>query len=394
MARKALTVMSSCPISAATSFKSLREEQHLSPGNLDGPINALNTIVDGVKDYLPTAAFQPWLMASLDEILVQSGRISSASAESLVNLLLSSNDLTWIEKIFTPALCNHLDQSNPEIFFALATALSVSLDQEPKDLAKQVCVAVLRGVAPSAIESTRLPKDPPKPKRTSYTFRNRHRHERSPTPEENDLKANLCLLHQLLLGCGLKDEARLLLQHVEQECQSSMHPAYFDTLVLPYLDRVIGLRRLDEVLLPEDLKFAERIIRIYQFRSTGPEPLPPTDWSRPLLASLCLCSTCKQLRDFIISPQRQRMEFTAIFKVRQHVEKVLGDDYDTVVHKNSTPHTLEVIKTTRYWARSLRDWQANSRVVEAKAKSFFERTRYCNITWKASLEFFQRRGCP
>lgn len=51
----------------------------------------------------------------------------------------------------------------------------------------------------------------------------------------------------------------------------------------------------------------------------------------------------------------------------------MGVDFETVTHKDSTPHTLEVIKTDRQYLRRLVEWHASDRRVEANTASFLQR---------------------
>lgn len=261
-----------------------------------------------------------------------------------------------------------------DFIFGLARALGDATEYEPEDFAYKTSFNLLQGMAATAIDLITLPASPPLNFRGSDTTWRRI-HQPSPTLEDDRLLDDLYVLYKQFLQRGLEDECLSLLHRVEQESASTMHPAWFDILTIPYLEDVIRLCLENELPLA-DSAYEESIrktVRHYQVRMAEPRPSPLMDWSRPVPKGLCACPTCKELRQFIEDPHRRSIEFSMVFKVGQHVQRALGDDYDMVIHQTSTFRSLEVTKTSRQFGRRLHEWQASTRAVEARVKSFFER---------------------
>lgn len=236
-------------------------------------------------------------------------------------------------------------------------------------------IRLFEELAPSIINLVSLPKTPPAPARRLHSSRRLYRPwEPSPTPEHDRVLEDLSALHRACLNVQCTNASILLVERVEMECES-IAPIYFDTIIFPFLDEVLESLQESDVQIAGTAyeKSIHGILSQYQAHVAGTQPSPPTDWSRAMPSGLCGCPTCKQLQEFIGHPEQQRTEISTVFKVRQHAEKVLGNDFETITHKNSTPHTLEIIKTGRHFVRSLREWQAKNRAVESNISSFRER---------------------
>lgn len=192
-------------------------------------------------------------------------------------------------------------------------------------------VAVLRGIAKAAIDLIALPALPKGPTSRVHAQRYYSYHEASPELEHVDILDELGTLYDALLDSDLEHEWLLLLEKEEDQCRSSMHIDHYELLVFPFMTQVIRLSEEKNVHLLGSAYEAriKGILQQYRSRSAAAQPLQPMNWVRPLPNSLCGCSTCKRLREFLEDPDRLRMEIPVIFKVRQHAERVLGADFDT-----------------------------------------------------------------
>jgi hypothetical protein len=100
-------------------------------------------------------------------------------------------------------------------------------------------------------------------------------------------------------------------------------------------------------------------------RSTAEEPVPPSDWARPVAVE-CRCNFCTQLNTFLADPRTEIVQIPAGEERRQHLIHQIQRHKCDVKHsleRSGRPYSLILTKTTGSHDRAVVRYKKDRRLL-------------------------------
>jgi hypothetical protein len=253
---------------------------------------------------------------------------------------------------------------------------------KPSDESKipqEAALKVFRDVLPDMVKHFSLGSIKPagcKRQKTGLGMYYAMNHDRSVSETVEKLTKNSRNMADILCKCvalGLTSEADQIISKVLAETHN-VPAEHYDMVVLGFLKKVLVHLSGQEADLtnPQFQLLFQHSLAIYIDHFVRPEPVRPTNWTRT--ARGCGCLQCKDLENFLRSPNEQEFRCNSGVKPRRHLETILSSqhpgDYIFETDKRRSPHTLIITKTTRNgeFTRDHADWDQRGKTAVARMK--------------------------
>jgi hypothetical protein len=196
----------------------------------------------------------------------------------------------------------------------------------------------------------------PRPRRSAY-YSPHHRREASVS------ETSLPLLLKALAASGRDED----LSHVIDFVQESPDEFSMDDCQVPCLKSLIPWSQKQFGSAHPHLVSWLASVRQQLESATARQPVPPTDWSRPVDVA-CKCQSCAQLQAFLADPANEVGRIPAREDMRQHLISIIDRHQCDVKHaleRKGSPYSLVLTKSSGSFERAAKRFEANRRLLSA-----------------------------